>query len=121
MSTLLRDLVCAIRQFWRQPLFAACAVLTLAIGMGVNAVAFTVVNGVLFKGAGTSDADGVGRIATSARRPGAPGPSITVPPRFARSESMSRSLRPARSGLPQPITAPGLDFPLAEGLQGGRG
>jgi hypothetical protein len=40
----------AMRQGWRHPIFTIAAVLTLAIGMGVNTVAFAVVNGVLFKG-----------------------------------------------------------------------
>ncbi|MGH9222083.1 MAG: ABC transporter permease, partial [Vicinamibacterales bacterium] len=65
MSTLLQDLTHAARQLVRKPWFTLTAVLTLAIGMGVNAVAFSVVNGVLLKGAATSGLDGVGRIATS--------------------------------------------------------
>ena len=62
---MLQDLKQSVRQLWRQPLFTLTAVLTLAIGMGVNAVAFSLVNGVLFKGSATSAAEGVGRIATS--------------------------------------------------------
>ena len=45
----MRDLKHSIRQLWRRPVFTLTAVLTLAIGIGVNAVAFTVVNGLLFK------------------------------------------------------------------------
>ena len=47
---LLQDLRHSLRQLARAPVFTATAVLTLAIGMGVNAVAFSVVNGLLFKG-----------------------------------------------------------------------
>ena len=65
MGTLLQDLKHSARQLIRKPIFTATAVLTLAIGMGVNAVAFSVVNGLLFKGSATSSADGVFRIATS--------------------------------------------------------
>ena len=43
-----QDLRLVVRQLRRKPVFTATAVLTLAIGMGVNAVAFTVVNGFLF-------------------------------------------------------------------------
>ncbi len=65
MGTFLQDLKQSSRQLLRKPIFTATAVLTLAIGMGVNAVAFSVVNGLLFKGSATSGADGVFRIATS--------------------------------------------------------
>jgi predicted lysophospholipase L1 biosynthesis ABC-type transport system permease subunit len=65
MSALLQDLRLALRQLRRRPAFTATAVLTLAIGMGVNAVAFSVVSGLLFKGFATKAAPGVGRIATT--------------------------------------------------------
>lgn len=65
MTTLLQDLRLAFRQLRRRPAFTAAAVLTLAIGMGVNTVAFSVVNGLLFKGFATQAAAGVGRIATT--------------------------------------------------------
>ena len=65
MGTLLQDFTHSTRQLLRKPIFTATAVLTLAIGMGVNAVAFSVVNGLLFKGSAISAADGVFRIATS--------------------------------------------------------
>ena len=41
MPILIQDLKLALRQLWRRPVFTLTAVLTLAIGMGVNAVAFT--------------------------------------------------------------------------------
>ena len=59
------DLRQAIRQLLRKPIFTATAVLTLAIGMGVNAVAFGVVNGLLFKGYALSGIPGSGRILTT--------------------------------------------------------
>lgn len=65
MATLLHDLRIALRQLRRRPVFAATAVLTLAIGMGVNTVAFTVVNALLFKGSATSGHPDVGRLATT--------------------------------------------------------
>jgi hypothetical protein len=49
----------------RTPLFTATAVLTLAIGMGVNTVAFAVVNGFLFKGYALKGIPGVGRLVTT--------------------------------------------------------
>ena len=65
MTTLLQDLRLGLRLLRRRPGFTATAVLTLAIGMGVNAVAFGVVNGLLFKSFATKTAHGVGRIATA--------------------------------------------------------
>jgi predicted permease len=65
MSTLFQDLKQSLRQLLRRPVFTATAVLTLAIGMGVNVVAFSVVNGLLLKGSATSAHDDIGRIAIS--------------------------------------------------------
>jgi predicted permease len=61
----LHDVKLSLRQIRQRPLFTVAAVLTLAIGIGVNTVAFTVVNGLLFKGSATSAADDVGRILTT--------------------------------------------------------
>ncbi len=64
MSSFIQDLRHAVRQLWRRPVFTLTAVLTLAIGIGVNAVAFTVVNGVLFRGWAVSTGNDLGRVAT---------------------------------------------------------
>lgn len=48
MTTLAGDLRYAIRNIRRRPGFSALAVLTLATGIGVNSVAFTAVNALLF-------------------------------------------------------------------------
>src|SRR5690349_14404157 len=65
MNQLLQDLRHSLRQLLRRPAFTATAVLTLAIGMGVNAVAFGVVNGLLFKNSALRDMPGMGRILTT--------------------------------------------------------
>jgi predicted permease len=64
MSSLIQDLNVAFRQLRRRPLFTFTAVLTLAIGIGVNTIAFTVVNGLLFKGSAFRAKEDVGRIVT---------------------------------------------------------
>ena len=48
MDSFVADLKYAVRNVARRPGFAALAVLTLAVGIGVNAVAFTAVNALLF-------------------------------------------------------------------------
>src|SRR5687767_9416159 len=65
MADWLQDARHSLRQLMRRPVFTATAVLTLAIGMGVNAVAFSVVNGVLFKGYALSGIPRTGRILTT--------------------------------------------------------
>jgi predicted permease len=45
-----RDVAYAIRMLRRSPGFTAVAVLTLAVGIGINTLVFTVTNTVLFKG-----------------------------------------------------------------------
>jgi putative ABC transport system permease protein len=65
MDGLLQDLRLAIRQLRRRPAFMATAALTLAVGVGVNAVAFSVVNALLFKRSATRDTPGAGRIITT--------------------------------------------------------
>src|SRR5512147_3008720 len=65
MMTFFQDLHLAFRQLRGRPAFTATAVLTLALGMGVNVVAFGVVNGLLFKTFARKTSADVGRIATT--------------------------------------------------------
>jgi putative ABC transport system permease protein len=50
LESLVQDLQYASRAMRRSPGFAAIAVLTLAVGIGVNAAVFTVTNAILFRG-----------------------------------------------------------------------
>jgi MacB-like periplasmic core domain len=47
---MLRDLRLAVRQLVRQPALASVAVLSVAIGIGLNTTLFSIVNAVLFRG-----------------------------------------------------------------------
>lgn len=62
ITGLIQDLRISLKQIRRQPVFTLTAVLTLAIGLGVNTVAFTVVNGILFKKSPIETDGSVGRI-----------------------------------------------------------
>jgi predicted permease len=55
-STLMNDLRYAARTLTRNPGFAAAAILTIALGIGVNAGIFTTVNGLLYRDLPAADA-----------------------------------------------------------------
>jgi predicted permease len=65
MTGLGHDVRLALRQLRRQPLFALAAVLTLALGLGINAVAFTVVNAMVFRRPALAIQGTAGRIETT--------------------------------------------------------
>ena len=62
MDSLRLDLRYACRSLLRRPGFAALAVLTLALGIGVNTVAFSAVNALLLRPLKVPDADRIGWI-----------------------------------------------------------
>ena len=66
MDNLLSDLRFAVRSLLARPGFSALAVLTLAIGIGVNAVAFSALNALLFKPSRFPGAETLGWIMTRA-------------------------------------------------------
>lgn len=70
-STLMNDLRYAARTLARNPGFAAAAIMTIALGIGVNAGIFTVINGVLLRDLPAADAHELVTIEQSIQ--GAPG------------------------------------------------
>ena len=77
METLRLDLRYAIRTLARRPGFTALAVLTLAIGIGVNTIAFGALNALLFKPFRFPGAETLGWVMT--RSPGNPHGSTSWP------------------------------------------
>jgi putative ABC transport system permease protein len=63
--TFLRDLKLGVRQLVRQPGFASVAVLSLALGIGLNTTLFSIVNAVLFRGGYLAEPDRVIEVYTS--------------------------------------------------------
>ena len=77
MDSLRLDLRYALRGLLNRPGFAALAVLTLAVGIGVNAVAFAGLNAFLFKPLAFEDAEELGWIVTTS--PGNPHSEASLP------------------------------------------
>jgi predicted permease len=59
IEDILRDVRYALRTFMRSPLFAVTAIVSIALGVGINALVLSVVNGALFKPLPVTDPDGV--------------------------------------------------------------
>lgn len=68
LSTLVRDLAHGFRQLRRQPGFAAAAIVSLALGIGLNTTLFSVVNAVLLRGSLVAEPDRVVEIYTGLRK-----------------------------------------------------
>ncbi len=71
------DLRYAVRALVRRPGFALLSVLTLAIGIGVNTVAFSALNALLLRPFDMKNADRIGWIMTKA--PGSPHGNLSLP------------------------------------------
>ena len=66
MEELLRDLSHGVRLLVRRPGFSAVAILSLALGIGLNTTLFSVVNGVLYRATPVADPDRLVEIYSSA-------------------------------------------------------
>lgn len=73
------DVRFAIRQLWKHPVFAMTAVLTLALGIGVNTAIFTVVERVLFAPLNYNNAERLAVLETYRGENGKTVPGVTGP------------------------------------------
>ena len=92
LETALQDARYAVRLLWRTPMFTIAAVLTLAVGIGVNTAMFGVVYGVLIRPLPYTDAERLQMVfQTSARG----GRTRLAPLDFVDVNAQSRSFRSA--------------------------
>jgi putative ABC transport system permease protein len=68
MHSIAQDIRYAIRTFRARPAFTAVALVTLALGIGVNTAIFSVVHGVMLRGLPYPDADHIALVYASHRR-----------------------------------------------------
>ncbi len=79
MLILLQELRFAIRALRRNPVFAAAAVLSLALGIGANTAIFSIVNGVLLRPAPFADLDRIAMVWETDRSSGTSREPASIP------------------------------------------
>jgi predicted permease len=76
---MMKDLIYALRSLRRQPGFTTAAVLTLALGIGLNTSVFGILNGLLLKPLPVAAPDRLVWIASMSVKPGGPRGNLTYP------------------------------------------
>ena len=105
MDSLRQDLRYTVRALLHRPGFALLAILTLAVGIGVNTVAFAAVNALLLRPFKVGHADRVGWVMVE--RPGNPHGNVTLADyqALARSSTAFREIS-AEGRLPVSLQTP---------------
>ena len=79
MSRLFQDLRYSLRSLFRQPSFAATAILTLALGIGATTAMFSVVNAVILKPLSYSEPDRIVAVMNFWTKSGSRGVTVSAP------------------------------------------
>src|SRR5918993_327990 len=79
MPRLIQDLRYSLRSPFRQPSFAATAILTLALGIGATTAMFSVVNAVILKPLSYSEPDRIVAVMNFWTKSGSRGVTVSAP------------------------------------------
>ena len=106
MDSWLLDLRYALRSLLNRPGFSAITVITLALGIGANTVAFSAINGLLLKPFRMADADRLGWVMV--RSDSSPGGQVTLPGLAALERGApSLDAMAAEARIPVSVSLPG--------------
>ena len=101
LEHLLQDVRYALRSLWRQPGFAAVALVTLALGIGANSAIFSVVHAVLLSPLPYGDPDRLVQVV-----------DLSYKGEFLAIQQRSRTLDVAAHGFDEQVTLSGFDEPI---------
>lgn len=116
----MQDIRHAARGFWKSPRFSAVALLSLALGIGVNTAIFTLVNGVLMKRLPVGDPERIVQVKGSFKTFESSGFSYPVFRELSRQDQIFTDLVGYSGGSPKILDLDGVPQPVALSFVTGR-